>query len=99
RVSNKLLFSNPLSRTTGFVSFTDNIGEVENQGIELQLNGTPVRTKNFSWDLSFNISHNKNKILTLPGGKDIVSGAFILREGHDYRTFYEREWAGVNPDN
>ena len=99
RVSNRLLFSNPLSRTTGFASFTDNIGEVENQGIELQLNGTPVRTKNFSWDLNFNISHNKNKILTLPDGKDIVSGAFILREGHDYRTFYVREWAGVNPDN
>ncbi len=99
RVSNKLLFSNPLSRTTGFASFTDNIGEVENQGIELMLTGTPVRTKDFSWDLNFNITHNKNKILTLPGGKDIVSGGFILREGYDYRTFYVREWAGVDPDN
>jgi hypothetical protein len=33
----------------------------------------------------------------LPGGKDIIDGAFILREGYDYRTFYVREWDGVDP--
>lgn len=99
RVSDRLLFSQPLSRTTGFTSFTNNIGKLENKGIEFTLNATPLRTKDFSWDLSFNITHNKNKVLKLPDGKDIVDGAFILREGYDYRTFYVREWAGVDPAN
>src|SRR5205085_1251859 len=51
------------------------------------------------WDISFNISHNTNKILTLPGGKDISSGAFRLREGYALETYYVREWAGVDPAN
>lgn len=99
RVSNRLLFDNPLSSTTGFVSFIDNIGKIENKGFEFTLNGTPIKTKDFSWDLSFNISHNKNKVLTLPGHKDIASSPFLLREGYDFRSFYVREWAGVDPAN
>lgn len=99
RVSENLLFSNPLSPTTGFESFTDNIGKLENKGLEFSIEGTPVKTSDFTWDINFNFTHNKNKILSLPGGKDIVSAGFILREGYDYRTFYVREWAGVDPEN
>lgn len=95
RVSNRLLFANPLSATTGFTSFINNIGKVENKGFEITLNGTPVKTKDFSWDLSFNISHNRNKLLTLPGHNNI--GA--LSEGQDINAFYVREWAGVDPAN
>lgn len=95
RVSNRLLFANPLSATTGFTSFIDNIGKVENKGFELTLNGTPIRTKDFSWDINFNISHNTNKLLTLPGHKNI--GA--LSEGHDINSWFVREWAGVDPAN
>jgi TonB-linked SusC/RagA family outer membrane protein len=97
RTSDRLLFNNPLSLTTGFTSFIDNIGKIENKGFELTLTGTPVKTKDFSWNLSFNISRNKNKVLKLPGGKDIASSPFLLREGYDFRTFYVREWAGVDP--
>jgi TonB-linked SusC/RagA family outer membrane protein len=97
RISDRLLFNNPLSLTTGFPSFIDNIGKIENKGFELTLTGTPVKTKDFSWNLNFNISHNKNKVVKLPGGKDIASSPFLLREGHDFRTFYVREWAGVDP--
>jgi TonB-linked SusC/RagA family outer membrane protein len=101
RVSNRLLFNNPLSATTGFISFIDNVGKVENKGFELTLNGTPVRTKDFSWDLSFNITHNVNKVLTLPNHNDIpVPGtSFRLSEGYDIQTYYVREWAGVDPAN
>ncbi|HMG66062.1 MAG TPA: TonB-dependent receptor [Chitinophagaceae bacterium] len=99
RISDRLLFNNPLSGTTGFTSFIDNIGKIENKGFEIALNGTPIKTKDFSWNLSFNLSRNKNKIVTLPGGKDITSGNFILREGFDFQTFYVREWASVDPAN
>lgn len=99
RVSDRLLFNNPLSSTTGFISFIDNIGKMENKGVELSLDATPVKTKDFSWELNFNFTHNKNKVLKLPNGKDIASSPFLLREGYDYRTFYVREWAGVDPAN
>ncbi|HEX8334810.1 MAG TPA: TonB-dependent receptor [Segetibacter sp.] len=99
RVSSNLLFAEPLSPTSGFSSITRNIGTMQNTGIEFAINATPVSTKNFKWDLNFNIAHNKNKITKLPGGKDIIDGTFILREGYDYRTFYARTYVGVNPDN
>jgi TonB-dependent starch-binding outer membrane protein SusC len=99
RVSSNLLFADPLSLTTGFASITRNIGTMQNTGFEFAVNATPVRSKNFRWEMNFNISFNKNKITKLPGGKDIIDGRFILREGYDYRTFYGRSYVGVNPDN
>lgn len=99
--SDRLLFNNPLSATTGFTSFADNIGKIENKGVEITISGTPVKTKNFSWDLSFNFTHNKNRVLKLPGGKDVAVARtnFLLREGYDFRSYYVREWAGVDPAN
>jgi TonB-linked SusC/RagA family outer membrane protein len=99
RISDKLLFNNPLSATTGFTSFIDNIGKIQNKGYELTLSGVPLKLKDLTWNISFNLSHNKNKVVKLPGGKDISSNGFILREGYDFRTFYVREWAGVDPAN
>jgi len=98
RVSDRLLFNQQLSRTTGFTTFINNIGKMQNQGIELGINGSIIQLKNFHWDMSFSISHNTNKILRLPAG-DVPDGNFLLREGHDYREFYTRGWAGVNPDD
>ncbi|MGZ8561563.1 MAG: SusC/RagA family TonB-linked outer membrane protein, partial [Flavisolibacter sp.] len=99
RISNGLLFNNPLSLTTGFTSYLENIGKFENKGIEVTLGGTPIRSKDFSWNINFNFSHNKNKVLALPGNKDVANGTFLLREGYDMRSFYIREWAGVDPSN
>lgn len=99
RVSDGLLFADPLSQTTGFASVTRNIGEMQNQGVEIMVTGSPIKTKDFRWDVSFNISFNKNKITKLPGHKDIIDGTFILREGYDYRTFYGRVYVGVDPAN
>ncbi|TMI74451.1 MAG: SusC/RagA family TonB-linked outer membrane protein [Bacteroidetes bacterium] len=101
RISDGLLFADPLSPTTGFVSITRNIGEMQNKGFEFTLNATPINTKDFKWDVSFNISFNKNKITKLPGHKDIIDATlpFILREGYDYRSFYGRVYIGADPAN
>jgi TonB-linked SusC/RagA family outer membrane protein len=99
RISDGLLFNNPLSSTTGFTSFINNIGKIENKGFEITLEGTPVKTKDFTWNMNFNLSHNKNTVKSLPDHKDISASPFLLREGYDYRTFYVREWAGVDPAN
>ena len=66
RTSKDLLFDVPLSLTSGFPTFKSNIGTMENSGWELELHGFPVRTRNFTWELAFNISLNKNKITSLP---------------------------------
>ncbi|MCG2614467.1 TonB-dependent receptor [Terrimonas sp. NA20] len=99
RKSEDLLLNVPLSRTSGFSSRTRNLGAMENKGIEVTINATPVRTRDFSWVVDFNFAHNTNKITSLPGGNDIADGSFIIRQGEAYRTFFLREYAGVDPAN
>lgn len=92
------LFSQQVSRTTGFRGFINNAANMDNKGIELTLNATPVQMKSFSWDVSFNFSHNKNIITKLPeGGNNQPSGSYLLRQGESYYSFYTRGWAGVDP--
>lgn len=96
RVTDKLLLDVPLSRTSGFSSYLDNVGSMENKGVEITISATPIQT-DFVWDISFNIAMNKNKILKLVDGKDIVDGSFMRREGKDFQTWYARQYAGVDP--
>jgi len=56
-----------LSYATGFVLMTFNAGEIQNEGIELQLNATPVQTENFSWDILANYTKNWSELVSLPG--------------------------------
>lgn len=72
---------------------------MENKGWEIALNGVPVHTKNFTWDVNFNISLNRNKVTELPGGNDIRVGNQIRRVGENVSSFFTRLWAGVNPDD
>jgi len=71
---------------------------MENKGVELTIIATPVRSKNFTWTVNFNFAHNKNKVLTLPGGNPII-GTFIIKEGLDVQSFYTRVYAGVDQAN
>jgi TonB-linked SusC/RagA family outer membrane protein len=62
--------------TTGFNSFILNSGEIENKGIELAVNATPIKTNNLSWELSANFTSNRNRVVSLaPGLNDIVIGS------------------------
>lgn len=60
-----LLLNSQISTSTGYASATINIGETQNQGLEVTLNSTNFKEKNFTWTTSFNISFNKNKLLAL----------------------------------
>lgn len=42
-----------------------NVGKMNNRGIELSLNATPIQGRNFTWNTSLNLSHNRNKIVSL----------------------------------
>ncbi len=100
RTSEDLLFQVPVSSTSGFTTAWENIGKLRNNGLEFQLNLNPIkpsRAGGFSWSIDANYSANRNEILELPEGEDIIQGRQILREGEAIRSFYTQQWAGVNP--
>ena len=62
-------------------------------------NSTNIQTKNFTWNSTLNLSHNRNKIVTLDGIQtEISAGSQIRKVGEAYRTFYMIEFAGINPE-
>jgi TonB-linked SusC/RagA family outer membrane protein len=66
--SGNQLVSEPLSQVTGFGSITTNLPAiVQNSGKEAVLRTINIRTKNFTWSSSFNISANRNKLISYPG--------------------------------
>ena len=78
RTTKDQIFTLPVDPATGYSYVVTNFGKVRNQGFELVLNTTPVKTKNFQWDLDFNLARNWNKVLSLPdgleGGKSLIEG-------------------------
>ena len=112
KTTSNLIWSYPVSATQFPVtSLTTNIGKISNKGIELQLNATPLKTKDFSWRSSFNIAHNVNNVLSISnsqfnnryvytaylGGKG-QSGNWsqIIEPGHPIGTFDIWHYAGKN---
>ncbi len=59
-----------VSKTTGYESIIVNAGKLENKGVELMIYGTPIKTANFSWELTVNVARNRNKVLELAEGQD-----------------------------
>mgnify|MGYP001794516305 CR=1 FL=1 len=82
-----------------------NVGSINNRGIEFSLNSTNVNRNNFRWTSSFNIARNRNEIIELSGGAEILgSGApgyfaggntYILREGEALGLFWGLDYQGV----
>lgn len=93
-----LLLDVPVSRVNGFTTFTDNIGEVRNQGWEFDLSAD-IFQGNFNWTTSLNVSTLQNEILTLVDGQDQIFGNNMLREGKPLGQFYLVRYAGVNSEN
>ncbi|WP_299670419.1 TonB-dependent receptor [uncultured Polaribacter sp.] len=99
KVTDDLLFNVPIPRTTGFSFVTQNIGSIENRGIEFTLNSRNL-VGDFKWDTNFNISTNRNKITDLPD--NVLTNGFIqngnyhiLKEGSPIGTFYGWKFNGV----
>jgi TonB-linked SusC/RagA family outer membrane protein len=66
-----------ISNSTGYEYKYINAGNIENQGVELSLFGTPVQTRNFQWDVNVNWTRNRNKVLSLKNGlNNLVLASF-----------------------
>ena len=67
----------PVSQTSGYAFLMVNAGEIENKGIEIALNGTPLIKGDFAWNVTLNWSKNVNKVVSLyPGINNLQLGAF-----------------------
>ncbi|MBS1736363.1 MAG: SusC/RagA family TonB-linked outer membrane protein [Bacteroidetes bacterium] len=86
----------------GWVSQPQNIGDMVNKGVELMLSGDVLRTKNFTWNSSLNISSNSNKILRLNFGGESVGLANdaykYMKVGQPAGQFFLYTWLGVDPN-
>ena len=88
--------------TSGFGYYWDNVGVMVNQGVELNLTGALVQTKEFMWTVNANFSYNHNEIVELYNGVQEYerSGTNTkLVVGHSLGEFYINRYAGVNPAN
>jgi len=65
RMTRDLIIPLQVSPTTGYASVYANAGTVRNRGIELELSGRPVDSKNFSWDIAINFARNRNVLVAL----------------------------------
>ena len=84
-----LLLFRPLPPSSGFGGITSNIGSIRNVGAELQLTTQNVRTRNFSWETTLNISRNKNEVTGLFESQPIDAGfASRIQVGEPLGSFY-----------
>ena len=96
RINKDLLLSRPLYSVTGFTSIQQNLGKMENKGLEVLLSVTPFEGK-FRWTSSFNIAFQQNKLLELYDGLKVLPSDNSIRVGSPIGSFFTSEWAGVNP--
>ncbi|BCS85368.1 SusC/RagA family TonB-linked outer membrane protein [Prevotella herbatica] len=102
--STNLLIKNKIPTSTGYSYQYQNLASVRNQGVEVTINSTNIRTKEFAWTTDFNIAFNKNKVLKLYGGdnannymiQDYDSRMlFYIAEGQPLGQFYGYKADGV----
>lgn len=90
---------------------TANVGEISNKGVELTINATPIVTKDFTWNTSLNVSHNKNEVVSISNDRFAVdyfdeanldgAGTSGVRQqriqaGKPLGSFYTWKWAGYS---
>lgn len=102
-INKNLLLAVPQASSTGFFEFMANVGAVRNRGIELAIDGNVIKTRDFTWNLGFNIGLNRNTVESLPNGEFLQSNSNnlkqLVREGEALGTWYLPKWAGVDPAN
>lgn len=95
-----LLVEKSLSTTSGYASQLVNLGRVRNKGIEFSLNAVPVSNKDFTWNVGFNFSTNRNRIERINGAidaqgnpvNDLNNRWFI---GQSMNVYYDYQFDGI----
>ena len=92
-----LLLPRVLAPSTGFSSRFENVGNLENKGVEILLRAAPIKNENFSWDVTASFSKNKNEVTNVAGGGRLtLDGSFSTNyviEGEPLGVFYRQFYA------
>ena len=95
RVSEDLLLDLPIPSVTGFRTALVNRGEVENEGVELELSTQNYSTRDFSWSTSAIVTYNQNRLTNFAGASGTISvvdpkrpAEWIALEGEPISSFY-----------
>jgi len=96
-----LLLEREVASSTGFTTRFENVGALENEGIELLLRITPVQSADFNWNLTTTFSANDNTVTDVVGERITLPGSFATSFvipgeslGVFYRQFYARDASG-----
>ena len=105
RKTTDMLFYFSVPSSLGYSGYYSNVGDMVNQGVEVELGADLIRRKNFNWSFNLNLTHIKNKVTYLAdehktyplnGYNGYLSGSYYIAEGLPLYTFYMRSYAGVN---
>lgn len=99
-----LLLDREIPSITGFSTVLDNVGTLENKGIELVINYAIIRNNALTWNVGMNFSKNENKVLSLTNGETMIDPSStrfmnVVKVGEPIGVFYGAQYAGVNPAN
>lgn len=91
-----LLANHQLPKEIGFSSIRRNIGEISNRGLEVAVSGDIIKSKDFRWNMAFNIATNINKVKKLSEGKPyLLNSTWWIQEGGKIGDFYGYENLGI----
>ena len=107
RKTSDMLFNLQVAPSNGYSTYYTNIGDMVNQGVEIELGADLIRRKNFVWNFGLNGTYYRNKITRLPDQykektthdgklKGYHSGSSFLAEGESMMQWYIPTYAGVN---
>ena len=97
--TSNMFIDQPLSATSGFSTLSLSAGIMSNKGIEFDVNGDILKTRDFTWTLGVNAGYNRNRILHLTDQLDTYADGDtrVLKVGYPIGTYIAPDWAGVNP--
>lgn len=103
RETTDMLLDAPVPRTSGYATIRRNVGSMYNKGVEIAINSTNIDNGVVQWNTTFNISMNRNKVLSLAtpsdifnvGGPNFTNPTNVIRIGEPVGSFWGLTRLGV----
>lgn len=96
KTTENLLYEADLPSETGYSEVPVNIGSIQNEGFEFMINAFPIRNSQLTWNVSYNMAFNNDKVLKLYKGIPIIEeGRWLVEEGGRLGNFYGWQALGV----
>lgn len=109
--NSNLLLSHSLPNTSGYIYTVENVGELQNRGMDLTIEATPIRNQDWTWNISANLGFDRNKVTKLYGNVDRILGSwrwdntfvgeslsniYTLKAGGIANEWNRSEWEGID---